>query len=192
MGEVRYAGRLSGLAVENLFLPKESGLQARFFFYQRVMTMSANAYQERIAQQVTEVIAPVVADLGFELVEVQFRREPHGQVLRVIIFHENGIGVDDCALVSREVGHLLDVEERIDQAYHLEVSSPGLDRPLQTARDFARYRGQQARVIVGETSEEIEGAIEGVDDDQVVLLVKDGRRAIPLAQVKKARLVVGF
>ncbi|HSH13344.1 MAG TPA: ribosome maturation factor RimP, partial [Desulfurivibrionaceae bacterium] len=110
----------------------------------------------------------------------------------VIIFHEGGIRVDDCSLVSREVSRLLDVEDRIDQAYHLEVSSPGLDRPLETARDFARYRGQQVRVILAETSEEVAGTIEEVGDDFVILGVKDGRREIPLVHVKKAKLAIEF
>lgn len=156
------------------------------------MTKSANAYHEQIAQQVSELIAPVIADLGYELVEVQFRREQHGMVLRVIIFHEGGIRVDDCSLVSREVSRILDVEDRIDQAYHLEVSSPGLDRPLETARDFARYRGSRVRVILAETSEEVAGTIEEVGADLVVLGVEAGRREIPLTQVKKAKLAIEF
>jgi len=183
---------MSGPAVENLFLPRKSGLYARFFFYQWCMMKTADAYHDRIARAVSELIGPVVADLGYELVEVQFRRESHGLVLRVIIFHEQGIGVDDCSLVSREVSRLLDVEDQIDQAYHLEVSSPGLDRPLQTARDFARYTGKTVRVIFGEASEEVVGAIEEVDENQVVLSGRDGRREVPLSQVKKARLVIEF
>jgi ribosome maturation factor RimP len=156
------------------------------------MTKSANTYLDRIAGQVSELIEPVIADLGYELVEVQFRREQHGQVLRVIIFHAGGIRVDDCSIVSREVSRILDVEELIDQAYHLEVSSPGLDRPLETARDFARYRGQQVLVTIAETSEEVAGTIEEVGENLVTLALKEGRLEIPLAQVKKARLAVEF
>lgn len=156
------------------------------------MTKSANAYHDRIAEQVSELIEPVVADLGYELVEVQFRREQHGQVLRVIIFHVAGIRVDDCSLVSREVSRILDVEDRIDQAYHLEVSSPGLDRPLVTARDFARYLGRPVLVSIAETSEEVAGTIEEVGEEAVSLGVPGGRREIPLAQIKKARLAIEF
>lgn len=156
------------------------------------MTQSPNSYHERIAQQIHGLIEPVLTDLGFELVEVQFRREQHGQVLRIVIFSEAGIGVDDCAKVSREVSRILDVEDRIDQAYSLEVSSPGLDRPLESARDFARYRGWQVRIILGETSEEILGVIEDVGVDRVLLGLNDDRREILLAQIKKAKLVVDF
>jgi len=156
------------------------------------MAKNASPYQERVAQQVSELISPVVADLGFELVDVMFRRESHGNVLRIVIFAEAGIGVDDCALVSREVSRILDVEERIDQAYHLEVSSPGLDRPLETARDFSRYRGRQVRVVLAETLEEVTGTIAGVDEDRVMLSIGEGQREIKLAQVSKAKLVVGF
>jgi len=156
------------------------------------MAKIATPYQERIAQQVSELISPVVADLGFELVEILFRREAHGNVLRIVIFAEAGIGVDDCALVSREVSRILDVEERIDQAYHLEVSSPGLDRPLESGRDFSRYRGQQVRVVLAGTLEEVTGIIADVVGDVVMLTVADGQREITLSQVSEAKLVVGF
>ncbi|NTV14225.1 MAG: ribosome maturation factor RimP [Desulfobulbaceae bacterium] len=156
------------------------------------MAKSANPYQERIARQVSELISPVVADLGFELVEILFRREQHGNVLRVVIFAETGIAVDDCALVSREVSRILDVEEIIDQAYQLEVSSPGLDRPLETARDFSRYPGKQVRIILAETLDEVTGKILDVDDGRVRLALDDGQREIELAQIVKAKLVVDF
>jgi len=156
------------------------------------MAKNANPYQDGIARQVSELISPVVADLGFELVEVLFRREQHGYVLRVVIFAAAGIAVDDCALVSREVSRILDVEEMIDQAYQLEVSSPGLDRPLETARDFSRYIGKEVRVILAETLEEVMGTIGDVGENRVMLELGDGQREIEFAQISKAKLVVGF
>ena len=138
------------------------------------------------------MVEPVLSDLGYELVEVQFRREGHGQVLRVIIFRPEGIGVDDCARVSREVSHLLDVEDLIDQAFNLEVSSPGLDRPLKTARDFARHLGSQVHVVLAETGEEITGMIGDIGEEEVFLETAQGGRMIPLSLVKKAKLVINF
>lgn len=156
------------------------------------MTESSGTYKERIAAAVTDLIKPVLDDLGYELVEVQFRREAHGQVLRVVIFRPEGIGVDDCARVSREVSHLLDVEELIEQAFHLEVSSPGLDRPLKTSRDFLRYSGSRVHVLLADGTGEVTGMIAGADAEQVVLEMVAGRREIPLALVKKAKLVIDF
>jgi ribosome maturation factor RimP len=153
---------------------------------------SGGTYQQRVARAVTALVEPVLNDLGYELVEVQFRREGHGQVLRVMIFRPEGIGVEDCARVSREVSHLLDVEDLVDQAYHLEVSSPGLDRPLKTARDFARCRGSQVHLILAETGEEITGTIGEVGEQEVSLDTAQGARMISLALVKKAKLVISF
>jgi ribosome maturation factor RimP len=153
---------------------------------------SGGTYQHRVVQAITALIEPVLNDLGYELVEVQFRREGHGQVLRVIIFRPEGIGVEDCARVSREVSHLLDVEDLIDHAYHLEVSSPGLDRPLKTARDFTRYRGSQVHVILAETGEELTGVIGDIGEEKVFLETDQGGRTIPLSLVKKAKLVINF
>jgi len=156
------------------------------------MTKSANPYQERVAREVNNIISPVVAELGFELVEVIFRRESQGNVLRVVIFSDTGIGVDDCALVSREISRILDVEERIDQAYHLEVSSPGLDRPLETARDFSRYKGRQVRVVLNGTYEEVIAVIAEVDGDKVFLTNDQGQQVVLLSQLNSAKLVIGF
>lgn len=138
---------------------------------------------------------PVVEDLGCELVELQFRREGHGWVLRLIIDHENGVGIDDCAMVSREVGHLLEVEDPIEQAYSLEVSSPGLDRPLKRQKDFLRCKGKKAKVVVREPIDgqnQCVGLIEDVTQESVTLRTDHGIIEIPFAGMKKARLVVEF
>ena len=82
---------------------------------------------------------PLLADMGMELVEVQFRREGHGWVLRLFIDKEGGVAIDDCAKVSRRNQRLSEVEDLITHAYHLEVSSPGLERPLKKREDFVRF-----------------------------------------------------
>ena len=141
-----------------------------------------------------ELIKPICDELGFELVAVQFRREPHGQVLRVIIHHGRGISVDDCAKVSREVGYLLDVEDLVDKAYHLEVSSPGLDWPLTTERDFNRYPGEKCTISwhTPDGTNKETGIIRAAADGVVVLQIDEEERKIPLNQIIKARLVIEF
>lgn len=145
-----------------------------------------------IVDKITALLEPLVAGLHCELVEVQFRREPIGWVLRLIIDSENGIGVDECARVSREAGFLLDVEDLVDQPYHLEVSSPGLDRPLKTERDFARNKGQKVRVILNDTSETVVGVIDKVKEGQVVLATQDEHVVVSLDRIVKAKLVIEF
>jgi ribosome maturation factor RimP len=103
--------------------------------------------------------------------------------------------VEDCAAVSREVGHLLEVEDPIEQAYTLEVSSPGLDRPLRQERDFVRARGKKAKVVVREAvagRHSFVGEIIAAGEGRVTMAAEEGRVEIPLALVKKARLLVEF
>src|SRR5262250_150674 len=100
-------------------------------------------------ERVREIASRVAADRGLEVFDVQFRREAPGMVLRVQIDRpgpaasaEESVSVDDCAHVSRDLSAILDVEDVVPTAYTLEVSSPGLDRPLRTARDFERFAGR--------------------------------------------------
>ncbi|MGV1099980.1 ribosome maturation factor RimP [Thiovibrio sp. JS02] len=148
-----------------------------------------------LLKKLTELIEPVVEDFGLELVELQFRREAPGWVLRLIIDSEVGVSIDDCANVSREVGHLLEVEDLIEQAYTLEVSSPGLDRPLKKEKDFVRCKGKKAKVVVHQTiagQNAFVGVIEGFQAGNIVLATEQGTVDIPFTTVKKARLVVEF
>jgi len=156
------------------------------------MNENGSEYQDPVVGKIALLVEPVLEDLGYELVEIQFRREQHGQVLRVIIFSKAGIGVGDCARVSREVSHLLDVEDLIDQAYSLEVSSPGLDRPLKSEKDFARYLGAKVGIVLADSAETLSGAIKGVDSQQVEISGDDGLVKVPLDLIKKAKLVIDF
>ena len=156
------------------------------------MTDFGVKHQDPLAEKITAVIEPAVTDLGYELVEVQFRREQHGQVLRVVIFSPDGINVDDCARVSREVGHLMEVEDLIEQAYNLEVTSPGLDWKLTGARDFNRYRGKKVKVVLLDSSEPVIGLIGEVAEDRVIIELAGEERVVPFAIIKKAKLVIEF
>jgi ribosome maturation factor RimP len=96
---------------------------------------------EQLIAEIWQLVEPVVRVEGMELVEVEYRCESHGWVLRLFIDQEDGITVDDCARISHVVGDLLDVADPIANQYHLEVSSPGLNRPLRKWEHFQRYLG---------------------------------------------------
>jgi ribosome maturation factor RimP len=151
----------------------------------------------------------VAGTYGLEIFDVQFRREAAGWVLRVTIDRPgladtqakpgspvDSVGVDDCRNVSHDLSALLDVEEPIDRAFTLEVSSPGLDRPLRHARDYDRFRGRLAQLVTGEPvdgQKHFRGRIQGIDAGDVVLSYESGRLVrIPLVAVSRARLEVEF
>jgi ribosome maturation factor RimP len=157
--------------------------------------MEEEEIESPLVRRLMELAGPMVEDLGCELVELQFRREAPGWVLRLIIDHENGVGIDDCARISREVAHLLEVEDPIEQSYSLEVSSPGLDRPLKREKDFVRCKGKKAKVVVREPIDgqnQCVGLIEDVTRESVTLRTDHGMMEIPFIRMKKARLVVEF
>jgi len=151
----------------------------------------------------------VAGTYGLEIFDVQFRREASGWVLRVTIDRPgladtaaragspgDAVGVEDCRNVSHDLSALLDVEEPIDRAYTLEVTSPGLDRPLRRAADYDRFRGRLAQVVTGEPVDgqtHFRGRLQGLDGGDVVLSYESGRQVrIPLVAVSRARLEVEF
>lgn len=140
-----------------------------------------------------DMLEPGVRALGFELVEVEYKGAGGGQnVLRVYIDSPKGITVDDCARVSRQVSALLDVEDPIAEAYVLEVSSPGLDRPLTRREDFARYAGETVKVRMSEAvlgRRNFKGTLVGLEGDAVVVVVDNERFSLPIARIERARLV---
>ncbi|HSR37130.1 MAG TPA: ribosome maturation factor RimP [Desulfurivibrionaceae bacterium] len=157
--------------------------------------MAVDAKTEALIARLTAMLEPVVVDLELELVELQFRREPAGWVLRLIIDGPQGISLDDCSRVSREVGHLLEVEDPIEWPYRLEVSSPGLDRPLKRERDYLSCLGKKAKIVTREPvggSNNIVGMLRGFADGTITVETEQGMIAIPMAVVTRARLVVEF
>src|SRR4026208_43946 len=141
---------------------------------------------------------------GLDLFDLELTRESQGWVVRVTIDRpgpaatpEDSVGIEDCATVSRELSTILDVDDPLDRAYTLEVTSPGLDRPSRHEADFRRFAGRTASIVLeaplnGQTF--FSGRIEAVEDGHVVLLVGKRNRAhrIPLAGIKRARLEVDF
>ena len=156
---------------------------------------SAGAAIEVVAR-VRVLAGPILADLGLELVEVEFRREAQGWVLRVYMDRPGGVTLQDCQRVSEELGDHLDVEDVIDHPYHLEVSSPGLDRPLTRDADFLTFAGKAARITTREAvagQKNFRGLLAGLEAGTVLLDLPDGRRvAIPRGLITRARLQPEF
>jgi ribosome maturation factor RimP len=157
------------------------------------LIMATEATQaEILIGRLTSLLEPVVTDLGLELVEIQFRRETSGWVLRLIIDKEGGVSLDDCTEVSRETGRILEVEDPIAHSYRLEVSSPGLERPLRQEKDYLRFVGHKAKI---KTSESVDGqwvfigTIGQLHDKLLTLQTDTGEIIVPLDMIAKARLV---
>jgi len=145
--------------------------------------------------RIAEIVAPSIAAMGYELVRVQLLGD-RTPVLQVMAERTDraGMTVDDCTQISRAVSALLDVEDPIDGTYTLEVSSPGIDRPLVALRDFERFAGHLAKVetqVPVDGRKRFRGALAGVEGDAVRLdLADDGTILVPHAQISRAKLVL--
>ena len=147
-----------------------------------------------IQLRVETILGPLLDAEGFSLVDVEYKRERGGWILRVFIDKEGGVTLDDCARVSREFGQLLDVEDIIPTSYQLEVSSPGLDRPLKKEEDFVKYSGRKVRI---KTKEQVsgrrnfKGALLGCTEGKVMVKVEgSGVFTIPFSAILKANLEI--
>ena len=152
-------------------------------------------------ERITSVAQPLLDSLGLELVELEYRKEGHGMVLRLFIDKPGGILLDDCAEVSRELSELLDVEEIIESNYNLEVSSPGLNRPLTKPSDYERYAGKLVKVRTfemvsddaGNKRKTFLGVLQGMEDGVVILSLKEGQSAsISFEKIAKTNLEFEF
>ncbi len=145
-----------------------------------------------IVSKLLEIIDPVLSDSGYELVDLEYRREQHGWVLRVFVDHPQGINFDDCERITRELGPVLDVEDPIPQAYNLEVSSPGIARPLRTPAHFRQQIGQVAKVALGnglDGRRNFTGELVAVESDTVVINVDGKEFRLPIGDIDSAKLV---
>jgi len=145
-------------------------------------------------ERIQALLEPSITGLGYEFVGLELIRG-RGQLLRIYIDREGGVGLDDCEYVSREVGALLDVHDPMKGAYTLEVSSPGLDRPLFTPEHFERFSGRRARLTLNAPQDgrrKFDGSILGVDGD-VLRFEQDGREVrLLFADIHRANLVPEF
>jgi len=145
-----------------------------------------------IVERVKEVALPLLQELGLELVEVEFRREASGWVLRLYLDKNGGLTLVDCQRASEELSDLLDVENLVDHPYSLEISSPGLNRPLSREGDFLRFMGQRARLTTSQAiagQRRFLGILKGFEGGRISLEQEDGTVVlIPYALISKARL----
>ncbi len=147
-----------------------------------------------LSNRIQRLIEPAIGDLGFEIVRVQISGKKK-LLIQVMVEHKNGqnITVDDCAQVSRAISALLDVEDPVNDAYTLEVSSPGIDRPLVRIGDFERFQGFQAKI---ETSRPLDGRrrfkgqLLGVDGETVKILVEGQEVDLPHPDIHRAKLLL--
>lgn len=147
-----------------------------------------------VADRVEALIAPTVEGMGYSIVRVQLsgKERPCLQVMAER-HDDQAMTVEDCADISRAISAILDVEDPIAGAYTLEVSSPGLDRPLVRRRDFERFAGFEARIEMGQVTNgrrRFRGRLLGVDGDVVRMTVEGEDVALPLAAITKAKLVI--
>lgn len=149
--------------------------------------------QDVALEKVEAVTEPIINNLGYRLVDCEFTSEPGRFTLRIFIDKDDGaVMMDDCELVSRAVEDVIEAEGIVGMAYNLEVSSPGLDRPLKKKEDFERYRGREIKLKTREPIEgrsNYKGILENFKDDQICMIVDGMKFEIPLNQVSKARLV---
>lgn len=152
--------------------------------------------KEGLIEHIREIVEPLISEMDLNLVDIEYKREAGGWVLRVYIDKEGGVSLDDCANVSQEIGVLLDVRDIIPHSYNLEVSSPGLDRALKQTKDFLRYRGKKVKVRCFEpigNRRNFTGTIKDVENEAVIIIDSEGKRwCIPLQNIEKARLVIDF
>lgn len=154
-----------------------------------------------VISRVTVLAEQVLSSLGMELVDLEYKREGREMVLRLFIDKEGGVNLDDCASVSRELSEVLDVEDVISEHYSLEVSSPGIDRPLKNVEDFQRFKGRLVKIRTfeplpddaGNKRKTFLGELKGIENGVVLVALKEGQNAaIPFEKVAKANLEFEF
>lgn len=147
------------------------------------------------SEKLTQLLQPLVEDLGYEFVGLEHQSNPKNPVVVIYIDKPGGIAIEDCETVSREVAALLDVEDPIPGQYSLEVSSPGLDRPLFTTEQFARFAGEQAAVTVYapvDGRRKFKGTILSAGDGQVTIDQDGAGVTLDMSNVVKAKLVPDY
>ena len=154
-------------------------------------------------EQIRAIAERVAASRGLTIWDIQSRRETSGHVVRIFIDRpgpaatpEESVSIEDCAEINRELSTILDVEDPLPFAYTLEVSSPGLDRPLRGADDYRRFSGRLAKLVVSEPVDRqkaFEGRLRGVEDADVLLEAPNGRvHRLPMRLITRGRLEVEF
>ncbi len=148
--------------------------------------------EDELIGEVWNLLEPVIAAQGMEILEIEYRRESVGWVLRIFLDGERGITVEDCAEVSRTTGDLLDVSDLIHIPYNLEVSSPGIDRPLRKLDHFQKHIGDiiEVRTISPiQNRRNFKGELKQASFEGVVIDCEAGSYSIPMSVIERARLL---
>ncbi|MFZ7132098.1 MAG: ribosome maturation factor RimP [Eubacteriales bacterium] len=152
--------------------------------------------KQRTEEIVYNLAQPIVDKNSLELVDVEFKKEGQKWVLRVYIDKENGVGLDDCQRVSEELGNLLDEKDPITDSYFLEVSSPGLDRPLKKDSDFLKYMDREIEITLYQpmnNSKYFKGMNKGIHQDALKMTIENEKIIqIPVKSIASARLYFEF
>jgi ribosome maturation factor RimP len=151
--------------------------------------------KKKIEDIAAEIALPIVEKCNFELVDVEYLKEGANWYLRVFIDKEGGITIDDCQQVSEELSNELDKTDPIKQSYFLEVSSPGIDRPLKKEKDFEKFKGEQVDVKLFQPLDGrkiYEGELIGLNDNIISIKIKDSIIEFERDKVATVRRVVKF
>ncbi|WP_100638163.1 ribosome maturation factor RimP [Marinobacter salexigens] len=147
-------------------------------------------------KQLEDILRPVVEGLGYEFWGIEYRSKGYQSMLRVFIDDaENGIGIDDCEKVSRQISGVMDVEDPIQTEYTLEVSSPGMDRPLFRLEQYQAFVGHKVQIrlrMAFEGRRKFQGLLKGVEGDDVVVVVDDHEYLLPFDSIEKAQIIPVF
>lgn len=147
-------------------------------------------------QQLETILRPVIEGLGYEFWGLEFRSQGHHSLLRVFIDDaENGVSVEDCEKVSRQVSGVMDVEDPIQSEYTLEVSSPGMDRPLFRLEQYEEFAGHRVQIrlrMAFEGRRKFIGLLKGVEGEDVVVVVDDHEYLLPFDSIERANIVPVF
>jgi ribosome maturation factor RimP len=165
------------------------------FFLKRLLKILKETMPKEIVDRVSAIADPILSNEGMELVEIEYRRESKGWVLRLYIDKEGGVTLDDCTRISQEVGRSLDVEDFISTPYTLEVSSPGLARPLKKEKDFMKYRNHMIKVKTIDPIEnrrQFKGKLLGITENRIEIAMDGGVFQILLSNVAKANLEIDW
>jgi ribosome maturation factor RimP len=149
----------------------------------------------KFEQKLTELLRPAVEETGKSLLGIEYISAGNNSILRLFIDHENGIDVDDCAEVSRQVGALLDVEDPISSEYNLEVSSPGVDRPLFEISHFQAVIGEIVNIKLSiplNGRRKFKGPLVAIENNNLIIEVDSIDYEMPIGNVDKANLVAKF
>lgn len=164
-----------------------TGLEALFLFLELRLG--------KLEQKLSEMLSPAVEALGFELLGIEFVRAGKHSILRLFIDHPDGINVDHCAEVSHQVSAVLDVEDPISTEYNLEVSSPGMDRPLFKPSHYARSVGEVVSVklkLAQDNRRNFKGELLSCDENKIVLNVDGETFELAISNIEKGNVVPQF